>query len=83
MRCPHHHYLTGWCCQLDALHAGPCLANAGVVGNAWVMERDRIGVYAWHQPPNEPACAQVACPSPGKCECADLLIATKSCQLND
>lgn len=68
-RCPHYHYLSGWCCQLDAGHAGPCLANAGPRGEVWPLLAGH-GIYAWHQPANEPACNQRRCPSPMECRCA-------------
>ena len=62
-RCPTHHYLTGWCCQLDKGHAGPCMADAsgGIKGLNWA--------YAWHQPEGEPACNQSQCPNPRACTC--------------
>lgn len=69
-RCPSHHYMTGLCCQLDVGHAGPCLANAGLNGELWIGADGKHHVYAWHQPPRQPACAQTRCANPSRCECA-------------
>lgn len=69
-RCPYNHYWSGWYCQKNAGHDGPCIANAGLRGEEWRLMDGKYAVYAWHQPEGEPTCNQTQCDNPNACQCS-------------